>query len=78
MFALSLKNGDNAPTTNSLDKYYMPLVEIKDFKTVIDNKPFWYTCEKNSRCVWKTCQNVKKRWLYSKKFITFISPSKLL
>ena len=38
---LSFKNGDNNPTGGSLDKYYMPLVEIKDFNALIDNKPFF-------------------------------------
>ena len=37
---LSFKNGDNHPTRGSYDKYYIQLVEIKDFSTLIDNKPF--------------------------------------
>ena len=40
LFVLSLKNGDDDSTRNSLNKYYMPLVEIKDFSALIDNKPF--------------------------------------
>ena len=40
LFALSSKNGDNDPTLNSFDEYYMPLVEIKDFNELIVNKPF--------------------------------------
>ena len=28
-------------TRNSFDKYYMPLVEIKDFNALFDNKPFF-------------------------------------
>ena len=40
LFVLSLKNGNNDPTRNSFDKY-MPLVEIKDFNTSIDNKLFF-------------------------------------
>ena len=30
LFVLSFKNGNNDPTINVFDKYYMPLVEIKD------------------------------------------------
>ena len=41
MFVLSFKNGDDGPTRNYLDKYYMPRVEIKDFNALIDNKPFF-------------------------------------
>ena len=41
MFVLSFRDGNDNPTRNSFDKYYMPLVEIKDFNTLIDNKPFF-------------------------------------
>ena len=41
MFALSFKNGNNNPTRNDFDKYYMALVYIKDFNTLIDNKIFF-------------------------------------
>ena len=40
LFVLSLKNGDDDPTRNSCDEYYIPLLEIKGFDTLIDNKPF--------------------------------------
>ena len=39
LFVLSIKNGDNNLARNSFDKYYMSLVEIKDFTALIDNKP---------------------------------------
>ena len=38
LFVLSFKNGSNDPMRDSFDKYYMPLVEIKDFIALIDNK----------------------------------------
>ena len=41
VFVLSLKNGNNYSTRNSFNKYYMPLVEIKDFNALNDNKPFF-------------------------------------
>ena len=41
MFVLSFKNANVAPRRNSLDEYYMPLVEIKDFNALIDNKLFF-------------------------------------
>ena len=49
LFVLSFKNGDNGPTRKSFDKYFMPLVEIKDFNTLIDNKPFFDQPEKNKQ-----------------------------
>ena len=41
MFDLSFKNGNDDPTRNSFDQYYLPLVEIKGFDTFINNKPFF-------------------------------------
>ena len=41
LFFLSFKNGDNDPTRNLSDKYYMSLIEIKDFNALIDNKPLF-------------------------------------
>ena len=48
-FVLSFKNGNNDPTRNYFDKYYMPLVEIKNFNALIDNKPFFYQPVKNKQ-----------------------------
>ena len=39
MFVLYFNDGNYDPTKNSLDEYYMPLVEIKHFNALIDNKP---------------------------------------
>ena len=41
LFVLSFKNGGNDLTRLPFDKYYMSLVEIKDFNALIDNKPFF-------------------------------------
>ena len=40
-FVISIKNGNDDPARNSFDKYYMPLVEIKDFSSLIDDKSFF-------------------------------------
>ena len=40
MFALLFKNNNDDPTKNYFDEYYMASVEIEDFNTLIDNKPF--------------------------------------
>ena len=37
LFVLSFKNGNNDPTRDSLDKYYIT-AEIKDFIALISNK----------------------------------------
>ena len=49
LFVLSFKHGDDDPTRNSFDHYYMPLVEIKYFNALIDNKPFFDQPEKNKQ-----------------------------
>ena len=41
LLLLSFKAGENDPTRNSFNKYYIPLVEIKDSNALIDNKPFF-------------------------------------
>ena len=41
LFVLSFKNGNDDPTRNSFGEYCMPLVEIKDFNALIDNKRFF-------------------------------------
>ena len=38
LFVVSNKKDDNDLGTNSFDKYYMSLVEIKYFNALIDNK----------------------------------------
>ena len=64
LFVLSLKNGNDDRTRDSFDKYYMPLVEIKDFNALGDNKPFFdQPVKKQKRSIWKPYQNVKKWWL---------------
>ena len=47
MFVLSFKNGNDDPERNSFDKYYFPLVEIKDFNELINNKSFFDQPVKN-------------------------------
>ena len=49
LFVLSFRNGNDDPTRNSFNEYYVPLVEIKDFNALIDNKPFFDQLIKTSR-----------------------------
>ena len=41
IFELLLENGNDNPTRNFFEKFWMPLVEIKDFNALIDNKTFF-------------------------------------
>ena len=47
LFVLSFKNGNYDPKRDSFEKFYMPLVEIKDFNALIDNKAFFDQPVKN-------------------------------
>ena len=41
LFVQSFKDDGKDPTTDSFEKYSMPLVEIEDFNALINNKPFF-------------------------------------
>ena len=77
MFALSFKNGDNNPTIGYFDNYYMPLVEIKDFNVLIDNKPLFDQPPKNKKRM-KNLLKCQKMITIQQGFIRFFLPSKLL
>ena len=49
LFVLSFKNGNDDPTRDSFNRYYMPSVEIIDFIPLIDNKPFFDYPVKNKQ-----------------------------
>ena len=53
LFVLSLKNGNDDPTRYSFDEYYMPLVEIKDFNVLFDNKTVFDQPVKNEQDVYE-------------------------
>ena len=49
LFVLSFKNGNDDPTRSSLDKYYIPLVEKKDFNALVENKLSFHQPVKNKQ-----------------------------
>ena len=53
MSVLSFKNGNDAPTKDSFGEYYVPLIEIKDLNTLVDNKPFSLSARKNKQEAYK-------------------------
>ena len=53
LFVLSFRNGDNDPTKNYCDRYYMPVAEIKDFNVLTDKKPISDQPLKNKQEVYK-------------------------
>ena len=49
LFVLLFKNDDNDPARNSFDNCYMPLVEIKHFNVLINNKPFFISQQRANK-----------------------------
>ena len=49
LFVLSFKNGNYDPTRDSLDKYFISLLEIKDFNAWTNNKPVFDQPVKNKQ-----------------------------
>ena len=49
LFVLSFKNGNDDPTKDSFDKYYMPLIEVKYFNALMNDKPFFDQPVKNKQ-----------------------------
>ena len=49
LIAASFINGVIDPMRNSFDKYYIPLVEMKEFKVLIENKHFLTNLKKKLR-----------------------------
>ena len=75
LFLLSFKNGDNDPKRNSFDKYYMPLVEIKDFNALTDNKSFFDQPIKNKQEAYKKLAEIMNSG--NRELIRFFISSKL-
>ena len=83
LFVLSFENGENDPTRDSFDKYYMLLVEsfciLKRFQCINWQKTIlWALSKKHTKRLWKTCWNVKKQCLYNRKLIRLFVSSKIL
>ena len=49
LFVLSFKNGNDDPTKNYFDEYYMSLVENKNFNALIEKKQFFDQLVKNKQ-----------------------------
>ena len=60
LFALPFKNGNNDPTRDFFENYYMPFVEFKDFNALIDNKPFFDLPAKNKQEVYEKRMEVSR------------------
>ena len=57
MFVLLLKNGNDDPRRIYFAEYYIPVIEVKDFNVLIDNKPFFDQPVKNKQ---EACEKLIK------------------
>ena len=64
MLVLSFKNGDDNPARNSFDKCYIPLLEIKDFNALINNKSFFVHPVKDKHELYKKLLEMSRNYDY--------------
>ena len=72
LFVILFKNGNNDPTRDSFDKYYMSLVEIKDFNPLIDNKPFFDQPVKSKQEAFEKLIDVSKNDEYTMENLLYL------
>lgn len=77
LFLLSIKNGADDPTKNVFDNYYIPLVQIKDFNTFVDNRPFFDQLLKNKQETYEKPFEMSRNDDFHRKFIRLFIPSLL-
>ena len=65
LFVVSFKNADNNLRINYFDKYYMPLVEMKYFNALIDNKPCLDQPVKNKQEEYEKLVETSKNYDYT-------------
>ena len=76
LFVSLFRNGANNPTMLPFDRYYRPLVEIKDFKVLIDNKLFFDQPVNINKKYMKNSSNCQE--MMTIQLIRLIVPSKIL
>ena len=67
LFVLSFKNGNGEPTRNSFGEYYLPLVEIKGFNALIDNKSCFDQPVKNKQEAYENLSKCQERMTIQEK-----------
>ena len=72
LFAFSFKNGKSDRTRNYLDKYYMPLLEFKDFNVLIANISFFGQTVKSKQDAYEKLIKKSKKNLYHRKYYKLI------
>ena len=76
LFVLWLKAGESEPARDTFSKYYLPLVEIKDFNALNDSKLFFDHPIKNKKKHLKNISKRQERMIIEQKKL-FVSSRKL-
>ena len=72
-----MKNGNKDSARNSFEKYYIPLIETKDFNALIDKIPFFdQPLKQKQEAYEKTVVEISGS-LYNRKFIRSFVSSKV-
>ena len=77
LFVLSFKAGENDPAKDYFVKYYIPLVQIKDFNTFVDNRPFFDQLLKSKQETYEKPFEMSRNDDFHRKFIRLFIPSLL-
>ena len=72
LFVPSFKNGANNPTTLFFDRFYMSLVEVKDFNVLIDNKPFFDQTVKTNKKHMKNSSKCQEMMTTTEKLLDYL------
>ena len=67
LIVASFINGVIDPMRNSFDKYYIPLVEMKEFKVLIENKHFFDQFEKKIKNRMRKIQKCQETMIIQQK-----------
>ena len=69
LFVLSFKNGNDDNTRDSFDKYFVPLVEVKDFIALIDNKTCFVHPVKNKLEAYEKLSEMSRSHVYTRGYL---------
>ena len=84
LFVLLFKLGINMAPRHTFNRHYLPLIKIKDFNALIDNKPFFNQSINNKQEAYEKLVEMSRTIIIQQEttlfilFITLFVPSKIL
>ena len=74
LFVLSFRFGRNMPTRYCFSRYYIPLIETKDFDVLIDNKLYFDQPVKNKQEAYRRVVEMSRNDDYTTGNVPFVPP----